>query len=175
MELTPTPADPYASAPCFSCGAVVPVTEGPTHDYMLSSPGCWAIYGEVLAREYQDASYAANHRLTVDAYAVQHPGRPTAAAAKRSVLLHLISLCVVLERGAPPAEATSLLQRLGESKRDVPWLEPPDHLGDVTVVDVHETDVAEAHLTAVERWAQSAWRAWSPHHPHIRGRADDIW
>ncbi|MCP5049599.1 MAG: hypothetical protein GY940_20685 [bacterium] len=56
-------------APCFSCGAPVPEIEGPVHRYMDSSPGCWKIFGEVLAREYSNAAYARYHRLTVDAYA----------------------------------------------------------------------------------------------------------
>lgn len=64
---------------------------------MLCSPGWWAVFGEVLAREYEDPACMANHRLTVDAYAVQHPGEPTPAAA-RSVLLHLVSLCAIRER-----------------------------------------------------------------------------
>lgn len=82
-------SEPSDREPCFSCGALVPKTEGPTHDYMLSLPGCWAVYGEVLAREYERPSYMVNHRLTVDAYAVQHPGEPTRAAT-RSVWLHLV-------------------------------------------------------------------------------------
>lgn len=154
---------------CFSCGAVVPFTDGPTHDYMLSSPGCWALYGEVLAREYQNPAYMAKHRLTVDAYAVQHPGEPT-PAAKRSVLFHLLSLCAVLERNASPGEATAMLQRLGESKPEAQWLPPPEDLGEVTVANVHPAEDIEEHLEAVERWSRSAWRSWSAHHELIRRR-----
>lgn len=154
--------------PCFSCGAMVPVTDGPTHRYVLSSPGCWAIYGEVLAREYQDSAYMAEHQLTVDAYAVQHPGEPT-PAARRSVLFHLISLCAVLEHEQSPGRASRLLQRLGAMDLEPAWLTPPRDLGSVTVQDVHEADGCEAHLAAVRRWARSAWRAWSPHHDHVEG------
>lgn len=157
------------TAPCFSCGAVVPVTDGPTHDYMLSSPGCWKVFGEVLAREYQDAAYTANHRLTVDAYAVQHPGDPTPAAI-RSVTLHLASLCAVLEHGVSPARATRLLQTMADVRLEADWLEPPRDLGAITVADVHATDDAEEHLAAVERWARSAWEAWAPHHYLVRRR-----
>lgn len=152
--------------PCFSCGALAPRSDGPTHRYMLSSPGCWKVYGEVLAREYGDLRYMANHRLTVDAYAVQHPGEPTRPAV-RSVCLHLSSLCAVLERGLSPPEATALLQRLAE--RDDPLrLEPPESLGAVTVADVHATDGLDAHLAAVERWARAAWDAWEVHHDSVR-------
>ena len=36
---------------CLGCGAELPVFAGPVHRYMESSPGCWAAYGEVLARD----------------------------------------------------------------------------------------------------------------------------
>ena len=159
--------------PCFSCGAIVPTVDGPTHEYMLSSPGCWAVYGEVLAREYQDPAFAALHRLTVDAYAVQHPGEPV-PAARRSVFFHLMSLCLVLERGCPPREATEVLQRLGAEKPLPEWLEPPEARGRLTVVDVHGVEGPEAHVTAVERWARSAWNAWSEHHDRVRSSVGDL-
>ena len=37
---------------CFACCALVPDIDGPTHKYMLSAPGCWKLYGEILAKEY---------------------------------------------------------------------------------------------------------------------------
>ncbi|MFC1547249.1 hypothetical protein ACFL5M_01855 [Candidatus Neomarinimicrobiota bacterium] len=40
------------NTPYISCGAMVPDIEGPLYEYMTSSPGCWAVFGEVLAREY---------------------------------------------------------------------------------------------------------------------------
>lgn len=51
---------------CIGCQAEFAHIDGPTHEYMLSSPGCWAAYGEVLAREYSDNRLARLHRLTVD-------------------------------------------------------------------------------------------------------------
>jgi len=59
---------------CFGCGGLFPDVSGPTHRYMEATPGCWAAYGEVLARQYVDAGYATAGQMTVDAYAVQHPG-----------------------------------------------------------------------------------------------------
>ena len=52
--------------PCSGCGARFPRTEGPVHPYMESSPGCWAAYGELLAREYGGAG---DHREAVKAWA----------------------------------------------------------------------------------------------------------
>lgn len=80
---------------CPGCGVELPAFAGPVHRYMESSPSCWVAYGEVLARECSDPALMAAHRLTVDAYAVQHPGRPSPQSIQ-SVALHLISLCVVL-------------------------------------------------------------------------------
>lgn len=152
---------------CFSCGAHVPEAEGATHTYMRSSPACWAAFGEVLAREYGDAAYRAHHRLTVDAYAVQHPGDRSRAAV-RSVALHLVSLCALFEEDATPGDATRLIQRLAEREEGFDWLRPPDELGAVTVADVLAARGPEEHLEAVERWARSAWEAWSAHHGTVR-------
>lgn len=60
---------------CHSSGALVPDTEGPVHKYLATPPGCWGIYGEVLAREYSDYRYMSVHQITVDAYAVQQSGQ----------------------------------------------------------------------------------------------------
>ena len=49
---------------CIGCGGLVRAIDGPTHRYMESSPGCWPLYGEVLAREYGDSAFWASHRLT---------------------------------------------------------------------------------------------------------------
>ena len=92
--------------PCVGCGALVPEIEGPTHRYLGASPGCWAVYGEVLEKEYGDyLRYAPVHRLTVDAYAAQHPGVPSPQSIQ-SVAVHLIRLHLVLERGLRPSGPT---------------------------------------------------------------------
>ena len=96
-----------ATEPCPGCGTLVPDTDGPTHPYIGASPGCWAIYGEVLAREYGEYAYPPVHRLTVDA--AQHPGVPSQGSV-RSVALHLISLYLILERGYEPERATAAIR-----------------------------------------------------------------
>ena len=35
---------------CPGCGASVPDVDCPVHAYIRSAPGCWQLYGEVLAR-----------------------------------------------------------------------------------------------------------------------------
>ncbi len=153
--------------PCIGCGALVPHQAGPTHRYMESSPGCWAIYGEVLIREYSDVTFAAAHRLTVDAYAVQHPGTPSPQSIQ-SVGVHLLRLCLVLERGFTDAAAAKAMPTLSRQKRSFHWLNPPETLSDKTVLHVWNARGATEHTQAVREWASSAWQAWIPHHAQIR-------
>ncbi len=156
-----------ATIACIGCGADVADIDGPTHRYLGASPGCWAAYGDVLAREYSDALYFRNHRLTVDAYSVQHPGRPSPQTVQ-SAAVHLLSLCIVLEEGLPPDRATALLQGFVRHKKQFRWLDPPANHGPVTVVDVRAAATADEHCTLVRYWAESAWQAWAPHHGVIR-------
>ncbi len=150
-------------APCTGCGASFPEVKGPTHRYMESSPGCWAAYGEVLAREYSNPAYFEVHRLTVDAYAAQHPGRPSPQSIK-SVGYHLIRLCLLLERGLDMRRANDAMLAITKLKDRFVWLAPPPSLGAVTARDVWEAESAAEHKRLVRAWARSVWEAWSPHH-----------
>lgn|SRR5690348_1799619 len=159
-----TPADLET---CPGCGAVFHWRDGPVHPYMTSSPACWADYGEVLSREYSDPALLATHRLSVDAYAVQHPGTPSRQSIQ-SVGVHLIRLCQFLEHGLAPEQANESMLAAGKIKHTFSWLEPPESLGIVTVRDVLKTNGSAAHAAMVRRWAQSAWDAWAPHHEIVR-------
>lgn len=156
-----------ALSKCPGCGGLFEDIEGPTHRYLEASPGCWAAYGELLAREYSDAAYYGVHRLTVDAYAVQHPGHPSPQSIQ-SVAVHLISLCLVLERGVDVQRATQAMQAAIKGKSRFTWLTPPASLGAVTVADVRAATGIEEHRKQVQAWGASAWAAWSPHHATIR-------
>ena len=155
--------------PCFGCGASVPDEEGPTHRYLGASPGCWRLYGEVLGREYADYErFAPVHRLTVDAYAAQHPGTPSPQSIG-SVAAHLIRLHLQLERGLTYDRANdAMLGISSRSKGEFFWLDPPENPGDVTVLDVLGARDPEEHVERVRGWAASVWGAWAPHHETVR-------
>lgn len=152
---------------CCGCGGLFPEIEGPTHRYMESSPGCWASFGEVLAREYSDAAYFAVHRLTVDAYAVQHPGRPGPQSIK-SVGVHLVRLYLLLECGLEMQRANDAMLKINRLKDGFTWLTPPSTPGSITVADVQEAATVEQHTQMVKAWAASVWSAWAKHHQTIR-------
>lgn len=156
---------------CFACGGTFPDSDGPTHRYMESSPGCWEIYGEVLAREYSNAAYWSVHPVTVDCYAVHHPGRPSRQSIN-SVGLHLMRLCAILERGLALGAAPKLMQSIATERPPFRWLEPPAAPGSITVRDVHAATSPEEHAAKVMAWADSVWAAWSDHHVQVRDWLD---
>lgn len=151
---------------CFSCGGVYPDIDGPVHRYMSSTPGCWSVYGEVLAREYSDPAYFDVHRLTVDAYAVQHPGA-TDRQSIQSVGVHLIRLCLFLEHGLTAENANNAMLEAGKNKHSFVFLEPPRNFGTITAADVYKAKSVKEHKAIVKEWAKTAWDAWSIHHGTI--------
>jgi hypothetical protein len=159
---------------CPGCGAQVSA-EGPPveREYLGAAEGCWRRYTELLAREYSNALYASVHELTVDTYMVQHPGEPERRSAQ-SVAVHLVGLCLWLERRRRAPELPYLRKRFVESRPSFPWLTPPPQRGEMTVLDVLEATTPDVHRSLVDRWARGAWQAWSPHHARVRACADEV-
>jgi hypothetical protein len=153
--------------PCFSCGAWVPDIEGPAHKYMLSSPGCWALYGRILARDYGEFNYPPIHRLAVDAYAVQHPGKPMRQAIQ-SVIVHLIGLYLSIEKELDPNFVTKAIGRATQVSEKFYWLDPPKDLGSITIADVVQSVTLEEYDRIGRLWARSAWEAWAIHHDQVK-------
>jgi hypothetical protein len=110
--------NPARMLTCIGCGGRFADLDGPVHEYMESSPGCWAAFGNVLARECEDRSLFPVHRLSVDAYAVQHPGGSSRKAIQ-SVGMHLSRLCMVFERGLSPEDANAAMLRVGRNKATI--------------------------------------------------------
>jgi hypothetical protein len=146
---------------------VLPDYDGPTHPYIGANAACWALYGELLAHEYAELGYPECHRLTVDAYAAQHPGRREPRSIQ-SVGTHLTGLYLVLERGLEGPTATALKNRVIETKPRFMWLNPPRTASAITVQDVLEMRRAMPHCDAIEAWARSVWQAWELHHATVR-------
>ena len=157
--------------PCPGCGAFVADIDGPTHRYIGASPGCWAAYGELSEKEAGDFRFMRSHQMIVDAYCVQHPGKPSPQAI-RSVAVHLVGLHLQLER-KPSAEglyaARQRVASLGkEGKLNLFWLEPPASPGEITVLDVIGADDHAEYTERAREWARSVWVAWSEHHETVR-------
>lgn len=152
---------------CFGCGALVPNIQGPTHKYMLSSPGCWQIYGQILAKEYDPQQYNADiHRVTVDTYAVTHPGNNERKAIQ-SVHVHLVSLFCIYEKAMSGTEATYVLRNLAENKKlaaTFVYLDPPSFQQTLHITDVVKAITVEEHRQLVHEWGKSVWDVWKGKH-----------
>ncbi len=153
--------------PCCGCGGMFADMDGSVHRYMESSAACWAAYGEVMAREYSDPHRLDYYRLSVDAYAVQHPGQSSRQTIQ-SVGVHLIRLCLLLECGLSMDSANDAIIAASARKHTFTWLMPPPQLGKITVADVAATQTNEALQEAVWGWAHEAWAAWAVHHDTVR-------
>lgn len=150
---------------------VLPATDGPTHAYLASSAACWELFGELLAKEFGDPAYFSVHQLTVDTYAVQHPGEPERRTIQ-SLGLHLMTLCLFLERGFDIAQGPAAHKRIVENPPSWVWLDPPENMGSMTVADVVKAQSAEEHRDLVWEWARSVWQAWARHHETVRRWVD---
>ncbi|MCA8962977.1 MAG: hypothetical protein KDC38_20785 [Planctomycetes bacterium] len=158
--------------PCYGCGAVLPASDGPTHRYIGASPGCWALYGELLVRAHSEPRWPTEHRLIVDIYAAQHPGTESLQAI-RSVAGHSIVLCLVLEQDLPLSRIAEVLRRTVKNPR-LHWLTPPQSLGEITVVDLYRERDPDRYGALCLAWARCVWAAWSEHHETIRGWASGL-
>ncbi|WP_375552811.1 DUF5946 family protein [Rhodophyticola porphyridii] len=133
---------------------------------MHSSPACFAEYTELLAFEYSDPALMPTHRLSVDAFAVQHPGDGISRQAIQSVGLHLARLAVQLQHLHVPNRATDIMLLLGKHKGELEALSPPMAFS-MTIADLRADAGTPAHIRAVTNWAKSAWADWSEHHDYI--------
>jgi hypothetical protein len=155
---------------CMWCKGRFPVLEGPVHAYIESTPGCWAAFGRVMAREYSDPELLDIHPLTVDAYAVQHPGQPSRKSIQ-SVALHLVRLCLVTEQGLADEAFKRAMLAAVSRKSEYCWLQPPSSLGELTIGDIEARADVRQHIAVVRRWAAQMWQVWAPHHETVRGWA----
>ncbi len=155
---------------CLGCGGRVPLIDGPSHRYVLASPGCWVAYTESLTGALAVADPPGTYGdLAVDAYAVQHPGVPNPQATQ-SVWVHLIALQLVLEGGWPGSQLIRLRTIGADSAAGWPWLTPPASMGPVTAIDVVRAAPGALGET-VRSWVEGAWGAWSVHHGSVRTRS----
>jgi len=139
---------------------------------MTSSAACWAAFGRVLAAEYADPGLAEVHRLSVDAFAVQHPGHDSRQAIQ-SVGLHLTRLYMQLERGLRSSEANAFMLRAARRKAELQLFASPATF-EMTVADVAPLAGSIEHEPMVRRWAEAAWAGWADVHSCITKWAETI-
>jgi hypothetical protein len=152
---------------CPGCHLVLPVYKGPTHAYVGASPACWRLYGQVSTLSWGVSLGLPLGRLVSDAYRVQHPGT-TEVRAVQSVAVHLMGLCMVLERGEVPQAVHARDHQPVRRTLDLHWLDPPRPNGTLTVQGPLAARGPDEHAVSVEAWARNVWAAWEAHHETVR-------
>lgn len=139
---------------CAECGAEV----------SGGRAGCQRLFDEVLARELGDDRYAREHRLTVDAYSLQHPDEYMRSA--KSYAAHLTGAYVAVECGAA-AETNRAIQHWlnGSTALRRPGQPEAGKRGILTIHHVHMATDPDDHVRRVREWAVSVWAAWHTYHP----------
>ncbi len=152
------------STKCYGCGALVSSADELPHKYIGANQGCWDLYGQILAKEYGEYNYPElTHRLTVDTYAIQHPGTPSRQSIQ-SVNVHLISLYLILLKGFDGKNATNKMGLILSNNPKFEWLEPPIPNGSKTVIDVLTATNQDEHEKKVREWAEDVWNCWFSKH-----------
>lgn len=163
---------------CFACGAPVLNIEGDCHAYMLAAPGCWAMFTEVMEREYSDARFQRGHQFAVDAYACQHVGQADDQRAINSVYIHLAALYSFFEKGLSQAELPVLRNKFSQYYKDrspLTPLEPPPSFGPYTVFDLWDKEDPNLLVEITKKWAAATWYAWAHQHERIAALVQAIY
>lgn len=137
---------------CEDCGAVV--AEG--------KAGCLKLFEEVIAREFSDYNYGRIHRLTVDAYSLQHPERYMRSG--KSFAAHLTGIYAALESEDALAVNQKMRKWLSANPKIEKHVGLPRRRGKLTITFIHSAACADEHTERVREWAREVWSAWSEHH-----------
>jgi hypothetical protein len=106
--------------------------------------------------------------LLVDAYAAQHPGKPSAQSIQ-SVAVHTLVLYGVLEDGVAPQNALWLRRRALRARRGAKhelyvWLEPPDLTRTLTIIDVAGQPTPQTRTNRAGDYVRGVWGSWARRH-----------
>ena len=156
---------------CVACG-YQGKHEGVTHAYMSFSPACWARYGEILAREFNDEGYFHSHRLLVDACCGQH-SVGSDRRARQSLHVHLAALMLRFEDAAGKADIVAFLSKAAR-KKDFAALPMPEENRSVSIGEIFAASNAIEHGVAVKKYARDVFDAWKVHHPVFRSLISEM-
>jgi hypothetical protein len=145
-----------SSEACEDCGAVA----------AGGKAGCLKIFEEILAREFSDYRYGKIHRLTVDAYSLQHPDKYMRSV--KSYAAHVTGICIALEHEDAQARNQAVQKWLSTNPKLEKPARLPDRRGDLTISYIHSAADADEHIKRVREWAQDVWGAWADHHDLAR-------
>ena len=151
------------SGPCQFCRAAVE----------RGVAQCLDLLGELAGRVRREREYGAVHLFSVDAHALQHPE----VHGRLNNHVHLLSLCLMIERGASSAMGSRkpVVEKFLALGREWPPLAPPPagERGALNVKDVVSSSIEDRPQLA-RRWGEEVWDAWRVHQPWVRRTLDRL-
>ncbi len=157
---------------CPACGLLTPDNDGPTHAYMSPNAPCWAMYGEVLAREFSDTGYYRSHRLLTDAYCAHH-SISSDRRARQSINIHLAGLMMHFEDGADAKTIVNFLRKAARVS-EFAMLTIPSNGESVTIEAIFAATNVDEHSQEVDKYARKVFAYWQHEHPRIRALITEI-
>jgi hypothetical protein len=126
-----------------------------------SRKNCQEIFETILTKEYSDFRYAKVHRLTVDAYCLQHP--EIYMVSPKSFAAHLTGMCCAMDYGNDP-HLLRILQQWLNGKKQLEKPPIPAHFGSLTISHVANAKDGAEHAKLVNEWAAEVWKAYAVYH-----------
>lgn len=137
---------------CEDCGAIV--ADG--------KAGCLKLFEEIIAKEFGDYRFGKIHRLTVDAYSLQHPDEYMRSG--KSFAAHLTGICAALESAENASAVNRAVQKwLGTNPNIDKPAALPERKGNLTIIFLQNATDADEHARRVREWARAVWSAWAEH------------
>ncbi len=128
--------------------------------------GCQALFKALLAQGFRDPGYLKLHRIMVDLYALQHPERYCISG--KSTAVHLMRMRCFLEKRQIEGPGRGPIRKWLERSPRLERPPIPANRGRLTIADIRSEPDLQAYAAALERWARSVWKAYSPLHGQTR-------
>ena len=155
---------------CSDCHVQLPKlqNEAPTHQYLGASASCWEQFSWFNNAGQPPVAAGRYNALLIDAYCVQHPGKPIPPAIN-SVAVHGIALYAVFEMGMRLEKAVWVRQfaTFGPDRKkhgQFVWLTPPDQTGSITINDIVTQSTPEARAEKLDEYVLDDWHTWKAAH-----------
>lgn len=134
---------------------------------------CLDLFGELAGLVQKERGYGTVHLYSVDAHTLQHPE----VHGRLNNHVHLLSLCLMLERAASATLGTRkpAVEKFLALGREWPPLVPPPigERGVLTVKDIVDAS-DERRPQLARRWGEEVWEAWRGHQPWARRTLDRL-
>lgn len=133
---------------------------------------CQLIFDEILALEFGDYRHARLHRLTVDAYSLQHPAKYMRSG--KSYAPHLTGMHAALVDGDADS-INKVVQKWLSSNPKIarPGNPPGKNRGDLNISHLKNAYDPDDHLRRVQEWAESIWPSWRDYHRFAKKWIDE--